>query len=94
MPTFAFMGFDKANALDIRVATRSDHLAYMKDFGAQIRYGGPLLDENEAMCGSLIVVETPDRAAAEAIFAGDPYRAAGLFERTELLGLRPVLGQP
>ena len=90
MPHFALMCTDKPGALPIRVATRDEHLAYLKGLNLH-RYGGPLLDENDQPCGSLIVIEADDLAAADAFAAGDPYAKAGLFERVEIRGLRLVL---
>jgi uncharacterized protein YciI len=92
MPSFALMCFDKPGALPIRVATREAHLAYLQSHKLD-RYGGPLLDENDQACGSLIVIEVEDLAAARAFADNDPYAKAGLFERVEIRGLRPILGQ-
>ena len=44
------------------------------------------------MCGSLVILEAEDLAAAEAFAAGDPYAVAGLFERVEIRGFRPLFG--
>lgn len=92
MPIFALMCFDKPGALPTRVATREAHLAYLHSRKLD-RYGGPLLDENGDPCGSLIVIEVDDLAAAQAFAAADPYAQAGLFERVEIRGLRRTLGQ-
>lgn len=92
MPSFALICFDKPGALPIRVANREAHLAYLKSLNLH-RYGGPLLDENREACGSLIVIEADDLAAARAFAAGDPYAKAGLFQQVEIRGLRPILDQ-
>jgi hypothetical protein len=94
MLTFALMCFDKPGALALRMATRPAHLDYFRQFAPQVRYGGPMVDDADEMCGSLIVIEAADRAAVEAITAGDPYALAGLFERVEIRGLKPALGRP
>ena len=44
------------------------------------------------MCGSLIVLETDSLAAAEAWAAGDPYKAAGLFESVTVTEWKKVIG--
>ena len=46
------------------------------------------------MCGSIVVVEAGDLAAAKALFAADPYAAAGLFETVEIRPWRWVVGAP
>ncbi len=52
--------------------------------------GGALLDAEGKPCGSLLVVDVADRAAAEALAAGDPYAKAGLFESTVIRPFRQV----
>jgi hypothetical protein len=42
-------------------------------------------------CGSMIVYEAADRAAAEALVANDPYSKAGLFGAVEIQGFRTVV---
>ena len=44
------------------------------------------------MCGSLIVLEAEDSAAAEDCVEGDPYTRVGLFASVEICGFRQVLG--
>ena len=49
-----------------------------------LKLGGPFLDEAGEMAGSLLIIEAADLAAAEAFAEGDPYNAAGLYERREV----------
>ncbi len=79
---FVLHAIDKPDSLDLRKATRDEHLAFMADYDTPV--GGPLLDADGNMCGSMIVLDVPDRAAAEAFVAGDPYGKAGLFESVSL----------
>ena len=44
------------------------------------------------MVGSLVVLDVPDRAAAEAWAANDPYARAGLFERVQVRPWNRVIG--
>ena len=81
---------DRSDAGDLRATTRPEHLAYVGGF--DVLYGGPLLEDNGRMCGSLIVLDVDTREAAEEFAAGDPYAVAGLFERVTITGFRPVLG--
>jgi len=57
-----------------------------------IVYGGPLLDAEGDMCGSLIVTDMEHRSEMEAMAAGDPYALAGLFAQVTITGLKAVLG--
>lgn len=89
---FVLICTDKPDHLEVRKANRDAHLAYTEtvDF---IYTGGPMLDENGDMCGSLIVLDVETRAEAEAFAAGDPYAAAGLFASVEIKGWKKVLGK-
>jgi uncharacterized protein YciI len=40
----------------------------------------------------MLIIETADQAAADALVAGDPFRLAGGFERVEVRPWRAVLG--
>ena len=51
-----------------------------------------MLDSDEQTIGSMLIVEAADRVAAEALFAGDPFRTEGVFERVEVRPWRAVLG--
>ncbi|MEM9708387.1 MAG: YciI family protein [Pseudomonadota bacterium] len=86
---FALIARDKPGHLDTRKANRAAHL----DYGAQsgcVVFAGPLLDGTGEMCGSLIVIEVEDRAAADAWAAGDPYAKAGLFASVEINAWKQV----
>lgn len=82
---------DKPGALETRKANRDAHLAYVKDTGLAT-FGGPMLDADGGMCGSVLMLATDDRAEAEAWAAGDPYAKAGLFESVEISGFKHVIG--
>ena len=89
---FVITAFDRPGVLDLRLQVRPAHLDYLNRKAAQIKLGGPLLNENDQPMGSLLIVEADDRAAAEAFAAGDPYRTAGVFERVEIRPWRAALG--
>ena len=93
MALFMLACFDKPNSLDLRMATREAHLAYARDNAAMIKIAGPMLDEAEAMAGSMFILDAPDRAAVEAFNAADPYQQAGLFGQVEIRGYRVSIGQ-
>lgn len=93
MPLFVMFCVDKPDALALRMATREKHLAYMGGQSAMVKFGGPMLDDKGDMAGSLLIVEAPDRAAAAALNAGDPYTLAGLWERVEIKSFKATVGQ-
>ena len=87
---YVIYALDRSDAGGLRARTRPDHLAYLAGF--EVTFGGPLLDDDGQMCGSLIVLDVDTREAAEEFAAGDPYAVASLFERVTITGFRPVLG--
>lgn len=87
---FAIQCEDHPGALEKRLATRPDHLAWLDGQVGSIVLGGPVLDAEGKPCGSLLVIEAADQAAAEAFAAADPYALAGLFARTVIRPFRGV----
>jgi len=81
---------DKAGSLDLRLATRPAHLAYLQANIAKLVLVGPVLDEAGRAKGSLYVVDVADRAEAERLAADDPYAKAGLFSHVEIDPVRVV----
>ena len=88
---FALIAKDKPGAIEIRKSNRDAHVAYLKSTDA-VEMAGPFLDENGEMCGSLIILDLPDMAAAEAWAAQDPYKAADLFQSVEITAWNKVIG--
>lgn len=79
---FAIIATDRPGSLDLRLATRPTHIAYLTMYVDRIVHAGPMLDIEGRPCGSLLLIEAEDRAAAEGFAASDPYAKAGLFEST------------
>jgi len=86
----ALIARDKPGALQIRLDTRDAHVAYLKSSGV-VSQAGPLLDAEDQMIGSLVVLEVEDMAAAKAWAADDPYAHAGLFDSVELIPWKKVI---
>jgi uncharacterized protein YciI len=87
---FALICVDRPGSLDLRLATRPTHLAYLETYKDRLVEAGPLLDADGRPCGSLLLIDVADRAEAEGFAAGDPYARAGLFESTVIRGYRVV----
>jgi uncharacterized protein YciI len=87
---FAISCTDKPGSLELRMATRPAYIEHLKAEQARILLGGPVLDAAGNPCGSLLVVEATDRAAAEAFAAADPYAKAGLSESVAIRPYRVV----
>lgn len=82
---------DKPGALQTRVDNRQAHLDYIAKTGV-VEFAGPFLDAKGGMCGSLVMLDVPDMAAAEAWAAADPYAKAGLFADVSLQEWKKVIG--
>ena len=92
---FAFICIDKPDGLPIRKANRPEHLAYLQGLGDTLIFAGPFTAEDgETMTGSLVVVEAPSRAAAQAIAEADPFAKAGLFASVDIRPWKWALGKP
>lgn len=91
---FVFYCRDKPGSEQVRIANRSAHLDYLETHKAQLFCAGPLLagsgSDGATMVGSLLVLDLPDRQAADAFAAGDPYAKAGLFESVSINPWRKV----
>jgi uncharacterized protein YciI len=88
--TFVLICQDKPDHLQTRIDTRAAHLDHIESSGI-VMMAGPFLEDGR-MCGSIIVLDTPDRAAAEAWAKSDPYALAGLFDRVEIREWKKVIG--
>jgi hypothetical protein len=91
MPLFVISWTDKPGALETRMASREAHLAYMASLGDKVKLGGPFLDGEGRMNGSLIIVEADSLDDVQALHARDPYRLAGLMETAEIRPWRVTL---
>jgi len=85
-----FMAYclDKPGALETRMANRPKHVEYLTSFNDKIVFAGPLLDDKEAMIGSLLVLDLADRAAMDDFLKNDPYAKAGLFKSVTVHGTK------
>lgn len=82
---------DRPGALEIRLANREAHLAYIRETGV-VAQAGPLLDAEGGMAGSLVILDVPDLAAAESWAKSDPYAKADLFASVEIRPWKRVIG--
>lgn len=78
---YVIICIDKPDSLELRMATREAHLAYVQSTEL-VRFvvGGPFLSGDEKMIGSMLIVESETRAKVDEFVAGDPYGKAGLFQ--------------
>ena len=90
---FIVHGLDKPDHLELRKATQPAHVEYVKTQDVKLVLAGPIVAaDGETMKGTLLIVDAPDLAAAEAYAADDPYNKAGLFERVDVNAWRKTVG--
>ena len=86
---FVVIGRDGTDeqALERRMNAREDHILQFKDGLEQGRnvLGGAILDQQETMCGSVMVVDFEDRAALDEWLKNDPYVTGDVWQDIEVL---------
>jgi uncharacterized protein YciI len=88
---FVLVCTDKPKSLDLRLASRPAHLAYLETYLDRIVSAGALLDGDGRACGSLLVIDVADHAEAAGFAHADPYAKAGLFESVIIRPYRQVI---
>ena len=65
------------------------HFAYLEAHKDILVLGGAMLaDDDESRIGSVLILNVPDRAAAEAFSANEPLRKAGTFASVKITRMR------
>jgi len=79
----------------IRARLKDEHLAYVARHEEIIVLGGAMLaGDHQTRIGSTLVLNVPDRAAAEAFSVNEPYRRAGLYGRVIINRMRRAQWNP
>lgn len=96
MGRYVLIGRDGADGLARRKLHREAHLANLKPLAdaGRVVYAGPLLDDAEQPCGSVIVFEAESLEAARRFAATDPYVVHGVFASHEVLASKQVFPGP
>lgn len=88
---FAYWMMDRPGLAETRLAKRAEHRAYLAAVESRIHFAGPLMGKDGAsVIGSLLVVDHPDRAAAEAWIADEPFAKAGVYQSTEIAAIKAL----
>ena len=86
---YAIITRDKPNSLQLRNDTRQPHLEYLtKNKDMLLAAGAQIDDAGQGGYGGIIIVDTEDRAKAEAFIQYDPFTKAGLFAGIEVVRWR------
>ena len=80
---------DRADGAAIRAAQRDAHFAYLEKHKDILVLGGAMLGEDgSTRTGSVLIINVPDRAAADAFSENEPFRKAGLFSSVKVSRMR------
>jgi hypothetical protein len=86
---YAIITRDKPNSLHLRNETRAEHLDYLTRHQDKLLAAGAQVDDaGQGGYGGIIIVDTEDRAEAEAFIRDDPFTKAGLFAGIEVVRWR------
>jgi hypothetical protein len=86
---YAIITRDKPNQLSLRMQERPVHLDYLeRNKHRLLAAGGMTDDDGQGGYGGVIILDTEDRAEAEAFIQNDPFTKAGLFCSIEVVRWR------
>ncbi len=78
---YAIQTKDKPDHGNLRAELRDAHLAFLNaNLDKLLAAGAVIDDDGTGGHGGILIVDTDDRAEAEAFAADDPFTKAGLFE--------------
>jgi uncharacterized protein YciI len=82
---FTFFLIDKPGSAELRQRVRPAHKDYLATMSDRMAFAGPLThDDGQTMLGSLLVIDFPNRDAAHAWIAQEPFTLAGLYASTSV----------
>jgi uncharacterized protein YciI len=80
---------DRPDGATIRAAQREAHFAYLEEHKDILVLGGAMLAEDgKTRTGSVLIINVPDRAAADRFSENEPFRKAGLFRSVTVSRMR------
>ena len=93
MPLFVYRGEDGPRGLELRKTVRPLHLEHLQQLvdAGRVKFAGPLIDDSNAPCGSIVIFEADDLAGARGMAESDPYWTQGVFERVDVQETKAVL---
>lgn len=80
---------DGPNGAALRALHRDTHFAYLEKHKDILLLGGAMIAEDGATrTGSVLILNVPNRAAAESFSANEPLRSAGVFSSVKISRMR------
>jgi uncharacterized protein YciI len=79
---FAILLMDKPGTAELRMQVRPEHRAYLAKISDRMAFAGPLTSEDgQTIVGSLLAIDFPSRADADAWLKDEPFTKAGVYEQ-------------
>ena len=88
---FVVKAYDGKGMLEKRMEVRPRHLEGMNKLGKHIICAGGLLDDEEKMKGSVLILDFPDRSALDEYLRKEPYVLEKVWEKVEVEVMNVVL---
>lgn len=86
---FMVYGVDAPDAGEARAGAREEHFAYLDAHEDILVLGGATLaDDGETRTGSVLIINVPNRAAADAFAGNEPFMKAGVFSSQTVTRMR------
>jgi uncharacterized protein YciI len=94
MKHFLVMAHDahEPNTQAKRAAAREAHLAGIQELlgAGSFLFGGALLNDDDEIAGSVLVMRFPDRGTFDEWLANDPYMTTGVWGEVDVRPCRPA----
>ena len=84
---------DRAGSMALREELREEHWSYMDRYAEQMIARGPTFDDQDALTGSVHILDLPDPAAARAFAFDEPNYQAGAYRDVLIRRWRNLLGR-
>lgn len=81
---YSVMAMFRPGAEAGRQAAHAAYSFHVSQRHPRVRLGGPLLNDEGARVGVLLLVDADSRAEVDSFVARSPYTQAGLYERVEV----------
>ncbi len=79
---FAFWLMDRPGTAALRTEVRPVHRAYLAKLADRMAFAGPLTSEDgQTVMGSLLAIDFPSLAQAQAWIEAEPFTVAGVYEK-------------
>lgn len=88
---YVIKAYDGENMLGKRMQVRAAHLENLKTIDGKILCAGGILDENDNMKGSVLVLEVDDKSKLDAYLESEPYIKSGVWQKVEVDPMNVVI---